>query len=739
MSTQSRGNCNGKSNSFWDARCCRLAAPTISSENRTSRDVADAIALFRICSIYSLHILVVVTALIVILFAIGLATEFNLAAILIGLAIVLLGATAILNMRFPGMNLVVSNAIRNTLGYYFAHRQPPWVFKSPVGSAFKRNSSYLIILFFVSAFVNASLLASFEQFPWLSSASFTTHVITAICYLVAFVALPNILLFCGIAVFVGPTLWAFEQACEGDDAALKRKGWTEFDGYVDRIRNSSNPFERQSTWIGFHKSLGFPILLDIELVREHMHILGATGSGKTGLGISTLVAQLIKRGDGPVIVLDCKGDRALLHSAKEWSAQANRKFKWFTTTHGKSTYIFNPFGQKHLRSMTIQELVGFFLLAFNLHHGEGYGRSWFAAVAKAAFYATLKGSANEPPNTFRQIQRLIEILVSERKDEFKDAQHLMFVMRSLAEFAQINMTTATDDNPACEHAIHMPEVIEKKQVVYFNLESLTDPSTAGEISRLATYSAISAARDYQERTGKKANVYLVIDEAQEVIAKNISKALEQARSCGVTCILSHQSLSQLNTKDVDLRNVVTECTCCKIYFSARDPETKKFLADISGEVGYYTANWKQFVARIQQGIVTMNRAVAFDLEPAIADVSEHVGPRLAEDDISEASRSSNQSLISIQRYQGFSRFRGAFPIHIDYPMSQTDYERRRSSTPWPSAPGETIDTQSFWPDDDGDGETIIAARPQPSPDFDGQAMTIEGLEKLKQKLIDRNE
>ncbi len=721
---------------FWDARCCISALPAINSKDRKARDISDAKALFRICSFYSRHLLLVIAVLGVTLLIVGIATEFDLVAILLGAAFALFVSTIVLNLHFPGMISVVSNAIKRSLGYYFLTRQPPWVFRSPAGSAFKRVASYLIVLFFVSAFVNSCLWASIEHVSWIYSASISVKVIAVACYLFVFVVLPNALLFCAIAVLIGPTLWAFEQACEGDGAALKRKGWTDFDGYVDRIINSSNPYERKSVWIGFHKTLGFPILLDIELVREHMHILGATGSGKTGLGISTLVAQLIKRGDGPVVILDCKGDRALLHSANEWTTQADRKFKWFTTTHGKSTYIFNPFDQKHLHAMTIQELVGFFLLAFNLNHGEGYGRSWFAVVAKAAFYATLKSSAGERPKTFKQIQRLIEIIVGEHRGEYEAAKQLMFVMRSLAEFSQINMTKATHDNPACEHAIHMPEVIEKKQVVYFNLESLTDPSTAGEISRLATYSIISAAREYQDRTGKKANVYLVIDEAQEVIAKNISKALEQARSCGVTCILSHQSLSQLNTPDADLRSIVTECTCSKLYFSARDPDTKKFLADISGEVGYYTASWKQFVFRMQQGIVNMNRAVSPIGEPAIADVSEKIGPRLAEDDISEASRSPNQSIISIQRYEGFSRYRGAFPIHIDYPMSQADYERRRSTTPWPTAAGETIDTQSFWPDDDV-GETIIATRPQPSPDFAEQALTPEDLDTLKRKLIGR--
>ena len=68
-----------------------------------------------------------------------------------------------------------------------------------------------------------------------------------------------------------------------------------------------------------------------------MHILGATGSGKTAIGLSTLVPQLIRRGDGAVIVLDCKGDQAFFNTVRIEAERAGSTFKWFTNRLYRST------------------------------------------------------------------------------------------------------------------------------------------------------------------------------------------------------------------------------------------------------------------------------------------------------------------------------------------------------------------------------------------------------------------
>ena len=107
----------------------------------------------------------------------------------------------------------------------------------------------------------------------------------------------------------------------------------------------------------------------------------------------------------------------------------------------------------------------------------------------------------------------------------------------------------------------MPEVIEKKQVVYFYLAGALDNAAVAEIAKLAMYSLFTAAIDYYEQHGKKPRVYTIWDEAQIMIAKNIEHVLTQSRSHGMACILAHQAMSQLNPPGgVDLRELVMQCT-----------------------------------------------------------------------------------------------------------------------------------------------------------------------------------
>ena len=163
------------------------------------------------------------------------------------------------------------------------------------------------------------------------------------------------------------------------------------------------------------------------------------------------------------------------------------------------------------------------------------------------------------------------------------------IVECLCDFDQLNLAPNNKHNdPALEHAIFMPEVIEKKQVVYFYLAGALDNVAVAEIANLAMYSLYTAAIDYQERHGTTPRVYTIWDEAQIMIAKNIEYVLTQSRSAGIACILAHQAMSQLNPPGgVDLRDLVMQCTHIKQIFGARDPWLMDYISRTSGTTKYY--------------------------------------------------------------------------------------------------------------------------------------------------------
>jgi hypothetical protein len=259
----------------------------------------------------------------------------------------------------------------------------------------------------------------------------------------------------------------------------------------------------------------------------------------------------------------------------------------------------------------------------------------------------------------------------------------------------------------------MLEVIKKKQVIYFGFDSLTDPSTAGELSRMAVYSAISAAKVYAQETMKTPNVTVIIDEAQNVVASNIGTAIEMARSSGVSFVFSHQGRDQLKVDGgADLRSVFDACTQVKLHFDA-EGESVRHLQEISGEVGYADSTWQQFVSDVISGNTSLEWAVGKNGDPALADVKMQVGPRLTVNEIQDAATATNTCILAVNRKMGVAQYQGAFPIHIDYPISDEEFEENQRRR-WPPKTEETVSSEPLWPNIEG--ETVVRENaPKPEP------------------------
>ena len=639
------------------------------------------------------------------------------------------GLAFIVDRSYPNTRQLVMTALA-MFSTYRPIRKLPSMIQSP--KPLTRRSELLFSSVLLLSFAVSSFWFSWGWFNITFIDSAADVILQVVLQFAILLALAPLLLFALLMVAAGPTIWWFDKACEGEAALLGREGWTTFDAYANRLRFSGNVHEKNGVWLGFHQSLGFPILVPTALVGEHMHVLGGSGSGKTGLSLMTLVNQLIKRNDGPVIIIDGKGDSALFQSSKIWTEEEHRKFKWFTTANGKSTYLFNPFAQTHLQKMTLPEIVGLQLLSMNLFHGSGYGRSFFSAASKEAINEGLKSYDGQPEHLEAFLRHLNQQAADNPRGD--SAKHLVFMLRTLSEFAQLNDRDA-EGNPASDsviqNAIKMSDVIRNNQVVYFNFESITDPMSTGEISRLALYSTIAAAKEFKEQTGKPPVVYVVIDEAQNVMAANIVALVEQARSYGVALIFCHQNRDQLDMPGGDdLRQLVDESTCVKQIFSARTPEARKHIASISGEVGYYSASWQQFVFRVQQGEVTMNRALATPPNAAITDISVQAGPRMTPNEIEDVSLAKNGCIFSCNRSEGTAQFRGAFPIHIDFPIDKDDFDTRNEMS-WPTKEGETEVSKAFWPT--GVAEETVRKKPLKSLDTD-----LDELDEVHRKTSDPN-
>ena len=514
---------------------------------------------------------------------------------------------------------------------------------------------------------------------------------------------------------------------------MKRKPrQTPLENLTRRLQDSRNVHERRALLCGFHYPRGFPVLLDDKLLFEHVHILGATGSAKTSIGLQSLALQLIRRGDGPVIIIDGKPDVGLFHSIAEETRLAKRILKWWTNRARHSSYIFNLWDQDYLGRLSIQELLGLVTQALNLVHGSDYARSWFGiaariileralnlAVGRQTWDNALAGRSRNPRDQrggapITRFRDLLKYLSSaaEDPDDLRAAKHLLFLLESLTDYEQLNLSSRNAPHQsAVRHAIQWSQVIRENQVIYFALDGAADLALVGLVGRLILATLAFAAKAYREKTRRRPRIYLLCDEAQMLVAKNVGDMLATVRDAGISCILAHQNMSQLDQPGgADLRPIFMDCTAAKMCFSARDPWLIDYLSEMSGQVKYYRRSYQATPADVARGRIGL-RYAAPDADGHLrVNLQEYFGPRLTPEHIRDISRKPNLSFLSVQRTEGVTQYSGIFPVYNEWPISSRRYERYEEAA-WPAEDEATITMNNTWPYG-GEGTIVPTTHPE---------------------------
>ncbi|MEJ7637237.1 MAG: TraM recognition domain-containing protein [Singulisphaera sp.] len=517
----------------------------------------------------------------------------------------------------------------------------------------------------------------------------------------------------------GRLLTAYHDALEAPDASEQSLTKSVWDNRVERILDSKDTLEREHLYIGRSYYNDYPVLLHLDLLRAHAHILGDTGSRKTSIGIAPTLTQLIAREDSSVVIFDLKGDMALFECARAEAEAAGVPFKWFTNATGDASYVFNPFAQSHMDQVSVNQRTQGILQALSLEFGEGYGEAYFSAmheIVLSTYLRTYRDIASfkdlycylKDKNAYRGIGDL---------NDWEKARHLMTLANKLADVYPLNLKPS--DLPGrpevFEKQIDMPSLLRKKQVVYFYLVSVLEPTTVSPVAKLAMSALLTASA----RRGKGDNnrVYVFLDEFQRVISEDIKIFLEQARSKKVHLILANQTAGQLESSGTDLTDTVDSCTAYKQSFKATDLKSLKKLEDSSGEALYHSADWDE---AINAGLDEASDA-AFDIghmptglfDSPEVKVKETEGPRLERNTIIELSAKPMASFVRFTEGSGYTQFSGYYlPIISDFHISMDEFVRR-SDAGWPEPDAGTVVGR---PDDGGpSGETPFVTGPPSGP------------------------
>ena len=461
--------------------------------------------------------------------------------------------------------------------------------------------------------------------------------------------------------------------------------------------------DSEHVFIGFRQDdparLGDPLLVPRAILNEHVYFAGQTGGAKTALGIILLLVQLarpylapardplgrvVRDGYGrpafraareprpPIVILDMKGDAALFNTARIIAAANGHPFRFFSIDPGRPSHYFDPF--QNLQPKAPIFLAELFLQALNLFHGEDYGASFFTRQHRRVLLTAME-EFEKGKRSIDSWQQLYEGAKQLKGRLNRDATELLSVLHAMTFYPQMR---AAGRAQTSANVIHMPTVLEERQLVYFWLPSGTTSLSVREIGKLALYSLFDAA-ERRTAAGNRVQTYVFIDEFHRIAGENLEAILTMSRGFGLSLVMANQDPKALRLKNFDLRSTVYNNTRYKQFFTVTDADEIRDLMTISGE----KTEWLEATSEATQldafGYVRGYSISRSKRESKVPRLSADT-PRLVSDD-------QESSLVWITRGGGYADLQGV-PTWVKsaWPIAYDEYQRRAdfSKLPWPA-------------------------------------------------------
>jgi len=497
---------------------------------------------------------------------------------------------------------------------------------------------------------------------------------------------PPVMLLAFLALITGSTVQRFYESLDKPGAPLQSP-LTPWQTLVDRLIRSPNAKEAEHYFLGSSLYHDYPILLDQKVLEQHAHILGDTGAHKTSYAIAPLVTQLIAKRKS-ILMIDLKGEPALFHGLREEAARAGMPFKWFTNVPDKSSYVFNPFLQKHWRRFSSNQKTQIILSALSLDYGFDYGRAFFTAMNEMALANLIR---HEKIDSFDGIHRILshKAIFEKVADDltWKDARHLVALVNRLRAVHPLNLTPRSlPGRPEVfDNAIELQDLLYEPQVVYFYLKAPIESLTTAGVAKLAVYSLFTAAALHKIDQSNRA--FIVIDEFQQMMSKTIEQTLHQGRSMGMSFVLAHQTMEQAKSGGVDIRATLEAGTAYKHNFRVSDLRSIMEMEQLSGQGMYHKFAWTQTVPASDDDEEDIGPKFSIDEQ---VHVSEAVGPLMERNLIMELSADPKGSFVRFTTDEGYTRFGGKVtPMLSDFHIQRPEFFEL-SEEPFPEADSETV-------------------------------------------------
>lgn len=347
--------------------------------------------------------------------------------------------------------------------------------------------------------------------------------------------------------------------------------------------------------ITFASQTGRPCFLRPEHRRTHMHVIGASNTGKSYF-LENMIREDIKAGAG-VCVIDPHGE---LHDRLvDWlsgSGYGNRRQVHIIDPHdARFTVGFNPLCAGDADpTMRVLVMVNALTKALGLTDEQSKVRLQKCLFLVLYALAVRRESVLEAPR-FSHLSQLdearqdVEALPSDKVREAWNEFH-SYPPRQFLEYMEsvntrflpfITSPVLSAIMGQTENVLDLKRCMEERHVVLVNLAGRDKflPQTGQAIAAMLCADLYVSALSRSVEEAKQNPFYCYVDECARFLTDDVVYALDETRKFGLHYVLAHQRWNQLTKYGEDFAHGIMEGAQAKVVFRIAGEETAQMLGD----------------------------------------------------------------------------------------------------------------------------------------------------------------
>ena len=324
----------------------------------------------------------------------------------------------------------------------------------------------------------------------------------------------------------------------------------------------------------------------------HTLVVGATGSGKT-VTETGIAVHSIEHGMAAVVV-DPKGDARMLAEVRAAAERMGRPFVHWTP---EGSVVWNPFARGSATQIADKLLaVERFSEPHYLRQAQRYLGHVVRVLREAGIVVSLANVVRylDP----QELEVLVRGLLKEKGEKAEKVEVAQAYLASLTDrqrdglsgvrdrlaiMAESDVGRWLDPETPGARAFDLLEMIERRAVVYFNLEADSRPLLANMLGAAIVQDLQTTVAALQ---GRPVPTLVVIDEFSAVSADQVTRLFGRARSAGMSLVLGTQELSDLRLPGLELLlEQVMGNLSVLIAHRQVVPASATLIADVAGTQG----------------------------------------------------------------------------------------------------------------------------------------------------------